>query len=316
MALWEDGTRPPKKGRAVHSGVLVIDKPAGMTSHDVVSRVRRAAGTRKVGHAGTLDPMATGVLLVGINSATRLLTFLVGADKRYTGTIRLGAATTTDDVEGEVVQRSTADMLAAVTDADIERAAATLRGDIQQVPAAVSAIKIDGRRAYARVRDGETVEIPARPVTIARFDILAVRRDADGIDVDVDVECSSGTYIRSLARDLGQALDVGGHLTALRRTRVGTFGLESAAELEGVDVAARLLSPRLVAEGIFPVLPLDEARTTDLGHGKRISADVEDGRYAALSPEGRLLGIADVERGRGRTVVNFPEDETREEAGA
>lgn len=214
------------------SGVVVIDKPAGMTSHDVVARVRRILGTRKVGHAGTLDPMATGVLILGVNRATRLLGHLALHDKAYDATIRLGQATVTDDAEGEVVSAAGA---AGVTDEVIATAMASLTGDIAQRPSAVSAIKVDGQRSYARVRAGEQVELAARPVTVSRFEVLA-RRDteADGVavvDLDVTVECSTGTYVRALARDLGVALGTGGHLTALRRTRVGGFDLAVAQRL-------------------------------------------------------------------------------------
>jgi tRNA pseudouridine55 synthase len=228
-------------------GLLVVDKPAEWTSHDVVARVRRLAGTRKVGHAGTLDPMATGVLLLGIGRATRLLGHLALADKSYDATIRLGQATTTDDAEGEVLSATGA---GALTRDDVDRAAEPLRGDILQVPSKVSAIKIDGQRAYKRVRSGEDVTIPARPVHVERLDITDVRVVDDFLDVDVHVDCSTGTYIRALARDLGDALEVGGHLTMLRRTRVGSVGEHRAHRL---DELAELASDDL------PYLTLDEA---------------------------------------------------------
>jgi len=228
-------------------GLLVVDKPAEWTSHDVVARVRRLAGTRKVGHAGTLDPMATGVLLLGIGRATRLLGHLALADKSYDATIRLGQATTTDDAEGEVL--STTDVGALTRDV-VDRAAEPLRGDILQVPSKVSAIKIDGQRAYKRVRSGEDVTIPARPVHVERLDITDVRVVDDFLDVDVHVDCSTGTYIRALARDLGDALEVGGHLTMLRRTRVGSVDEQRAHRL---DELAELASDDL------PYLTLDEA---------------------------------------------------------
>lgn len=215
------------------SGLILVDKPGGWTSHDVVARVRRLAGTRKVGHAGTLDPMATGLLILGLNSSTRLLTYIVGADKEYLATIRLGATTTTDDAEGDVVTEADPPAVAAVSDEDIARGIRALTGEIEQVPSAVSAIKVDGKRAYARVRAGEEVVLQARAVTIAEFELLAARRLPDpatpvAIELDVRVVCSSGTYIRSLARDLGADLGVGGHLTALRRTRVGPFEVREA----------------------------------------------------------------------------------------
>lgn len=210
------------------SGLLVVDKPAGTTSHGVVGQVRRILGTRKVGHAGTLDPMATGVLLVGVGRATRLLGHLSLHDKDYEATIRLGAATVTDDREGEVVAVADGQRLAAVSEAQIHAGIGLLMGEIDQVPTSVSAIKVDGRRAHALVRAGEDVELAARRVTVERFDVRAMRRDATWIDLDVDITCSTGTYVRALARDLGSQLGVGGHLTALRRTRVGAWSLASA----------------------------------------------------------------------------------------
>ncbi len=215
-------------------GLVVVDKSSGMTSHDVVSRMRRLARTKKVGHGGTLDPMATGVLILGVGRATRLLTYVIGAGKCYTATIRLGQATVTDDAEGDVV--STAPV-GDVTDPAIHAALAAQTGEISQVPSAVSAIKVDGKRAYKMVRDGEAPELAARRVTVSRLDVLDIRRTRDSqgsdvIDVDVDVACSSGTYIRAIARDLGTALGVGGHLTVLRRTAVGGFTLDQAATLD------------------------------------------------------------------------------------
>src|SRR5665647_2550011 len=210
------------------SGLILIDKPQGWTSHDAVARTRRLAGTRKVGHAGTLDPMATGLLILGINSSTRLLTYIVGLDKEYLATIRLGASTTTDDAEGEQLALAPAGAVAALTPEAITAGIAALTGDIMQQPSAVSAIKVDGRRAYARVRAGEEVELPARPVTVSAFDLLSADQVDGFLDLTVRGECSSGTYIRALARDLGARLGVGGHLTSLRRTRIGPFGLEAA----------------------------------------------------------------------------------------
>lgn len=224
-------------------GLVIVDKPAGWTSHDVVARVRRLAGTRRVGHAGTLDPMATGVLVVGVDRATRLLTYLVGADKEYAATMRLGVTTTTDDAEGEVGAVADAAAVAGVTQEALAQAVEALTGRIEQVPSSVSAIKVDGKRAYARVRAGEDVALPPRPVTVHRFDVTGTRRaEQDGapvLDVDVVVTCSSGTYVRALARDVGARLGVGGHLTALRRTRVGAYGLDVARPLE--DLAAGLI---------------------------------------------------------------------------
>jgi tRNA pseudouridine55 synthase len=298
-------------------GILLIDKADGWTSHDVVAKSRRALGTRKVGHAGTLDPMATGLLVLGAGPATRLLTHLVGLDKTYTTTIRLGIATVTDDREGDRI--SVADQLAfaalAADPARITAAVAGLTGPIEQAPSAVSAIKVDGRRAYDRVRSGETVELKKRPVTIHSFDIgePRVTTESDGtqvIDVDATVRCSTGTYIRALARDLGEALGVGGHLTALRRTRVGPFDVSSAASMQALTTGAalELLSPAAVAERLFPVLQLTEQQATDVAHGKRIEVDAaHDAELAAaLAPDDRLVGLLEVKAGRTRVVTNFP----------
>ncbi len=210
------------------SGLVIIDKSGGITSGQVVSRLRRILGIRKIGHAGTLDPMATGVLVAGVNRATRLMTHLIAHDKRYLATIRLGESRSTDDADGEVTGGGDT---SAITDSSIESAIAGFRGVISQVPASVSAIKVGGRRAYDVVRGGDEVTLPAREVTITRYDLCAIRRTHRFIDLDVDVECSSGTYIRSLARDLGAVLGCGGHLTSLRRTRVGVFSLDDAVTL-------------------------------------------------------------------------------------
>jgi tRNA pseudouridine55 synthase len=296
----------------VNSGILLVDKPQGITSHDVVSRVRKAAGTRKVGHAGTLDPMATGLLVLGLNSSTRLLTFLVGLDKTYEATIRLGVSTTSDDAEGDVVEATSA---AAITDEAIHAGVVALTGAIEQVPTTVSAIKVQGRRAYDLAREGIEVTLKARPVTISRFDVLDIRRtDLDGqrvVDLDVVVDCTSGTYVRALARDLGAGLGVGGHLTALRRTKVGPFDLKDASELEGIDVAAHLLGPAPVARLLFEVLDLTPQQSIDLGHGKKLVVDLKDtgGPVAAVTPEGRLAGLVSVKHGVARPIVNFPTDE-------
>ncbi len=285
------------------AGILLVDKAGGMTSHDVVSRARRALGTRKVGHAGTLDPMATGLLVLGVDSATRLLTYLVGLDKQYTATIRLGAATGTDDAEGETL--STADA-SAITLERVEAALVALRGDIEQVPSAVSAIKVAGRRAYDLVRAGEPVELAARRVEIRRFDVLASRVEGAFLDLDVVVDCTSGTYIRALARDLGRALGVGGHLTALRRTRVGPFELTDAVAGEAIDPGA-LQSPAAIAQALFPSRTLDDGELRDLAHGKRLELGGPDlPVLAALTPDGDLAGLVEVAGGRSRVLVNFP----------
>jgi tRNA pseudouridine55 synthase len=276
-----------------------VDKPQGWTSHDVVGRMRRLAGTRKVGHAGTLDPMATGVLVVGINRATRLLTYIVGTSKTYTATIRLGQSTITDDAEGEVTAHVSA---AAVSPVAIHAAVADLTGSISQVPSSVSAIKVNGERAYNRVRSGEDVVLQSRPVTVHSFDVSDIRRLQGGEvqDLDVTVRCSSGTYIRALARDLGAALGVGGHLTALRRTQVGPYLLEQASTLDELAQDLRVLGIDEAARALFPVRELSASEAHDLSHGRRISAgtDIETssadlaGRpVAAFAPSGALIAL-------------------------
>jgi tRNA pseudouridine55 synthase len=292
--------------RSGRSGILLIDKPQGITSHDVVSRTRKLAGTKKVGHAGTLDPMATGLLVLGLNSSTRLLTYLVGLDKEYFATIRLGQSTTTDDAEGTTTGGGDASGLSI---AAIESALEPLRGEISQVPSSVSAIKVDGKRAYDLVREGEAVELKSRSVTVSALEVLAVRQ-SEFTDLDVRVECSSGTYIRAIARDLGETLGVGGHLTALRRTRIGPFGIEAASTLEAVDVDSALLAPADVAGRLFPIVQLDEQQTIDLAHGKRLSVGHDDGEpVAAITPSGQLAGLITIADGRARPLVNFPSDE-------
>ena len=286
-------------------GILLVDKPPGITSHTAVSRARRALGTRKVGHAGTLDPMATGLLILGVGPSTRLLAHMVGLGKTYTATIALGASTTTDDAEGGVTGTADASHLSVT---DLAAPMAALTGDVEQVPSSVSAIKVDGERAYARVRAGEQVELRARPVTVARFEALAFRPGARA-EVDVSVDCSSGTYIRALARDIGAALGVGGHLTALRRTRIGPFdvvGAPDADALQPEGAAALLLSPAQAASRILPVARLDDARAADLANGRRtIALEGESGIVAAVHGE-RLVGIARVEGRRMLPVTNFP----------
>ena len=288
-------------------GLVVVDKPAGWTSHDVVARVRRLAGTRKVGHAGTLDPMATGVLVLGVERATRLLTYVVGADKEYRATIRLGASTTTDDAEGEVLARADASHLGA---ADLVPHVRALTGAIEQVPSAVSAIKVDGKRAYARVRAGEDVQLAARPVTVHRFDVHEARPADDGaLDVDVTVVCSSGTYIRALARDLGAALGVGGHLTALRRTRVGPYGLDVARTLEELEAAFDVLPVADAARTAFAVRDLTAEEAQALAYGQRIGhpsdgpVGTREDPVAAFAPDGTLVALVADDGGRCRPVL-------------
>jgi tRNA pseudouridine55 synthase len=298
------------------SGILLVDKPPGITSHDVVARTRKRAGTRKVGHAGTLDPMATGLLVLGINNSTRLLTYLVGLDKEYFATIRLGASTNTDDAEGEVTAVAPAGAVDAIDDAALDAALGALTGEISQVPSSVSAIRVDGKRAYTLARAGEEVRLAARAVTISALEVLESRRATaetgePALDLDVRVRCTSGTYVRAIARDLGAALGVGGHLTALRRTMIGPFSVADAAELESLDVRADLLSPAAIASRLFPVLDLDADQTIDLGHGKRLVAERPSGApgpVAAIAPDGRLVGLLEFANGVAKPIVNFAPD--------
>ena len=291
-------------------GILLVDKPGGITSHDVVARARRALGTRKIGHAGTLDPMATGLLVLGVDSATRLLTYLVGLDKTYEATIRLGVATDSDDADGVVTATADAAAVAAITDTDIAAGVTDLTGAISQVPSRVSAIKVNGRRAYDLARAGEEVELKARSVTVSRFAVREMRRGAGTLDVDVVVDCSSGTYIRALARDLGAALGVGGHLTALRRTHIGPFDVAEAVGVDDIAAAELLPQARVAAEvlGSFPVTA-DEAR--DLRHGKRLSgaaARLATDKAAAIDPDGRLVGIVERRGADVKSAMNVSEE--------
>ena len=292
----------------------MVDKPQGWTSHQVVGRCRRLYGTRKVGHAGTLDPMATGVLLVGVNRATRLLGHLAGHDKSYTATIRLGMSTVTDDAEGEPVSAPGA---AGITEDMVRAAVPAFTGVISQVPSAVSAIKVDGKRAYALVRAGAEVELKAREVTVSRFHVLAVRpsagcgfvgvpEDPPLLDVEVEVDCSSGTYIRALARDLGGALGTGGHLTALRRTRVGAFDL-SLCELDEAGLAAGGPPPLLglgeVARRAFPVVEVDAAQQREIGFGRSLDLAVPADPTALLHGDELLALYRPGEDGRAQPVA-------------
>jgi len=294
---------------APNPGIVIVDKPTGMTSHDVVSRCRRVFGTRKVGHAGTLDPMATGVLVIGIERATKILGLLSGTSKSYAATIRLGRRTTTDDAEGDVVQDVSA---AGVTDDAISAGVAVLRGEISQRPSTVSAIKVDGKRAYQLVREGQEVELAARTVRIDRFDVLAIRRVGESVDIDVEVDCSSGTYIRALARDLGSGLrvggregpSVGGHLTALRRTRVGGYGLDHARTLEQLNdhPALSYTLDQACLLG-FPRRDITAEQAVDAGHGRPLPAAGIEGVYAATDPEGRVLALLADKDALTRSVV-------------
>jgi len=296
------------------SGLLLVDKPGGITSHDVVSRTRKAANTRKVGHAGTLDPMATGLLVLGVNASTRLLTFVVGLDKEYLATIRLGSSTSTDDAEGEIIESGSRQALGAMSDGVILDSTGRFSGTIMQVPSSVSAIRVDGKRAYTLVRAGETVELAARKVTISAIEVGTIMRGEGYIDLQVRVECSSGTYIRAIARDLGAALGVGGHLIALRRTRIGPFRIEAAAELGSLDVASALISPATAAGALFPTWLLSASQGVDLSHGKRVPFAGDDaGPIAAITPDGRLVGLVRRASGVAKSIANFPPDERDEQ---
>ena len=273
----------------VESGLVVVDKPAGITSHDVVARVRRLAGTRKVGHAGTLDPMATGVLLLGVNRATRLLGHLMLTEKAYDSTVRLGAGTSTDDAEGEPGETSSTEHL---REDDVRSAAGGFVGELEQVPSAVSAIKVDGRRSYDRVRAGEDVELPARTVTVHELLVTGVRREGPWLDVDVTVRCSSGTYIRAIARDLGSALGVGGHLTRLRRTAVGPFTLADAHTLDALGDEFALLDISEVARRCFPARDLGAEASRDVGFGRKLELDLgAPGPVAVFAPDGTFQAL-------------------------
>lgn len=289
------------------SGILLVDKPSGPSSHGVVSAARKALDTRKIGHAGTLDPMATGLLVLGVGTSTRLLTYLVGADKTYTATIRLGSATVTDDAEGDVIFTADHNVLDAITDDEIQREITLLTGVIEQRPSAVSAIKVDGQRAYNLVRAGDDVVLDARTVTVSRFESHAIRRTLGAIDVDVTVDCSSGTYIRALARDIGSALGCGGHLTALRRTRVGSLAVDDACSVDDIS-AAQLIPATRIASDLFPVLAVTDAEAVDIGHGKRLVTTIADAPLVAVVHGDRLIAIATVSKGVARVVTGFPHD--------
>ena len=284
-------------------GLVIVDKPAGLTSHGVVSRMRRLAGTRRVGHAGTLDPMATGVLVIGVEKATRLLGHLALTRKEYVATIRLGQTTVTDDAEGEVTETASA---AAVTREAVDTGIAALTGDILQVPSKVSAIKVNGVRSYARVRGGEDFELPARPVMVSSFTVQDLRHEGDLVDLDVTVECSSGTYIRALARDLGAGLGTGGHLTALRRTRVGPYGIGLARTLEQLEDSLDILPIGEAAAAAFPRWDVDAEQAGLLSHGRRLPAPgLGSGPTAVFGPDDRFLALVEEKDGESKILANF-----------
>jgi len=287
----------------VNDGLVIVDKQQGWTSHDVVARMRKLASTRRVGHAGTLDPMATGVLVVGLERATRLLGHLTLSDKEYTATIRLGQTTDSDDAQGAVLRRVPAH---GVSDEDVKRAVDGLTGQIQQVPPGVSAIKVAGQRSYRLARAGQPPQLAARPVTVSLFAVDQIRRVNDLVDVDVRVTCSSGTYIRALARDLGADLGVGGHLTALRRVRVGPYGVAQARTLERLAERLELIPLADAAAAAFPrrQLTADEARLVGVG-GRLPALGESDGPVAAFGPGGELVALLTEEAGQARSLAVF-----------
>jgi tRNA pseudouridine55 synthase len=287
-------------------GLVLIDKPTDWTSHDVVAKVRKAVGIKKVGHAGTLDPLATGLLVLGIESGTKLLTFLVGADKTYLATIRLGVSTVSDDSQSEILTTATPAALAQLSPEMIEKEMAKLTGVISQRPSSVSAIKVDGKRAYDLVRAGEEVELKSREVTVGAFELLSSSKSDEGyLDLEVKVDCSSGTYIRALARDLGAALGVGGHITALRRTKVGSFDVSDANSI--TDLENLSLTPLAkAASDLFPTVSLSDAQVTDLVHGKRLSdLSTTSSLIAGLSGSGQLVAVLEPAGSGLKSVVVF-----------
>ena len=284
-------------------GFLVVDKEPGMTSHDVVAIGRRALGTRKVGHAGTLDPMATGILVLGFNNGTRLLQYITDGDKTYQATVVLGAATVTDDVEGEVI--SSADT-SEITDEQIHAELAKMRGTIMQRPSSVSAVKIDGERAYNRVRSGEEVVLPSREVTILQLDVLAIHRSSDKIEVDIEVTCSAGTFIRAIARDCGDALGVGGHLNSLRRSRVAGFGLDQAVSLEQLKSGEfSTLDLADVARATFPVREIALDEKLELSFGRTLSPNADGQIYAGISAANELIALLQNVDGKAKPIAVF-----------
>ena len=291
-------------------GLVIVDKPSGFTSHDVVAKMRGIARTRRVGHAGTLDPMATGVLVLGIEKATKLLGHLALTEKEYLGTIRLGQNTLTDDAEGEITSSTDA---SAITRDAVDAGVAKLTGEIMQVPSKVSAIKINGVRSYKRARDGEEFDIPARPVTVSSFGVYDVREAVadDGtavLDLVVSVVCSSGTYIRALARDLGADLGVGGHLTALRRTRVGPYKLDAARTLDQLQQELTVMPIAEAAAAAFPRWDVDTRRAGLITNGVRLEMPDEytgSGPVAVFDPEGRFLALVEEQRGKAKSLAVF-----------
>jgi tRNA pseudouridine55 synthase len=285
------------------SGLIIVDKPRGWTSHDVVARIRKLTGTKRVGHAGTLDPMATGVLVVGIEKATRLLGYLTLAEKEYTATIRLGQTTATDDADGEPIDHVPVNNL---DEAELLRAVAALTGQISQVPPGVSAIKVGGQRSYRLARAGQVPELAARTVTVSEFIVAAIQPAGDMLDLDVRVTCSSGTYIRALARDLGAALGVGGHLTALRRSRVGPYLASHARTLEQLAAGLEVIPLAAAAAAAFPRRELTQQQARALAHGARLEpGGTGSAPVAAFAPDGSLVALIEDVDGQARSLAVF-----------
>ena len=283
------------------SGIALIDKQQGFTSHDVVAKLRKLLGTKKIGHAGTLDPMATGLLLLGIGSGTKLMQFLSGLDKTYEATIRLGASTSTDDAEGELGQAQDA---SKVSKDELAREIFKLTGNIEQVPSSVSAIKVDGKRAYDLVRAGEEVVLKSRSVTVSRFDVIGEPSVVGQyLDINVEVDCSSGTYIRALARDLGDALGVGGHLTALRRTRIGAFDISNASD---ISQEPTLVTNVEVLKTLMPEVAISPQQEIDLRHGKRLALEIAG--MSCATANGRLVAVIEPVGSDAKSSVVFPEE--------
>ena len=283
------------------SGIALIDKQQGFTSHDVVAKLRKLLGTKKIGHAGTLDPMATGLLLLGVGSGTKLMQFLSGLDKTYEATIRLGASTSTDDAEGELGQAQDA---SKISNDELAREIFKLTGNIEQVPSSVSAIKVDGKRAYDLVRAGEEVVLKSRSVTVSRFEVIGEPSVVGKyLDINVEVDCSSGTYIRALARDLGEALGVGGHLTALRRTRIGAFDISNASD---ISEEPTLVTNVEVLKMLMPEVAISPQQEIDLRHGKRLALEIAG--MSCATANGRLVAVIEPVGSEAKSSVVFPED--------
>jgi tRNA pseudouridine55 synthase len=288
------------------NGFVVVDKAGAMTSHDVVAVGRRVLGTRKVGHAGTLDPMATGILILGFGHGTRLLQYITNGEKTYRATIALGASTVTDDVEGEIIERADKHILDEISDADIRRDLTSMLGVISQRPSSVSAVKVDGKRAHERVRAGEVFELNSREVTISKLDVLEIRRAATEIQIDIEVTCSAGTFIRAIARDLGISLNVGGHLTFLRRTRVASFGEDVANSFEEFRAGDfKTLDLVDVARSIFHVRELSNQESQEISFGRKITLSETNGIYAAISTANELIALLENREDGAKPIAVF-----------